>query len=1114
MSNSTENKDTSQKRQKSRKKSKKSGISFGIIKFIIAAVLTVTFTVMGFVCTYVKPSFENIPRINTGNINSLLSQNSVILDENGNLIETIQSSGLRTIVEYDDIDQDIKNAFLAIEDKTFFEHQGFNYIRLVGSVVQSVQSGGKIKGTSTLTQQLARNLYLPDSKSIRSMTRKLQEAYYTVELEKSLSKEEIFAAYLNTIFLGANSNGIQAAAETYFSKDASELDYIEAAMLAGIPAYPRGYAPLKTKNKADVTDEDIVIDDSGSVYTVVFNPSCVKRYQVVLKMMYQDNFITKEQYESAKDLDLTTKLKPGRANKGNITSYFSDMVQNDVIDVLTKELGYTTEEAKDMLYKSGLKIYSTIDINMQRKLENAFNNVNFNDFYGESTYAAVKKFQRNNKLGADGVIGKSTFLKLEELGVVDAEAFEKNTYRKGDTHPDILVIKKALSDLGYFNSNPYIPKVTITLDSNKNILSKNRSKLLLYNYDFIVNDKKQFIIPKSDYKFDASGNLVLLRNKRLNFYSHYKNDKLDYIQVTIKDSYKYDSETSDVIKKSSTVYQVSDLLKFTGRDVNIDHNFKSFDKDKNLVIDKEFINSNPKFFNSDGNGNLLIDNNNYTIDSKGTVQPQAAMVILDYRTGHLKAIVGGRNVYGQKIYNRANNPRQPGSSIKPIGVYLPAIDSRQYTAATVIDDSPMYLDENKNKRWPYNWYEYKEFKYWGLMTLREGIQWSNNVITVKLADMLGVDTCIEYLKKLGVSTIVETGPVNDINLSAVSLGGMSKGISPMEMTEAYGVLANEGVKSKTMTFTKITDNFGKVIYENKANKEKLFDKEVAYIMTDIMEYGAKYGLAKTAQIRPNNAGIPVAGKTGTTSNKYDAWFVGYTPYYVSAVWFGNDIQIPLSDGSSAAAKFWSKVMKDIHTGYEDKEFVRPEGIINLNVDSKSGKLPTELSYLDPRGSTVINEVFIKGTEPTEEDDVHVEVEVCAESGKLANLEYCPPTLIEKRVFIQRPEPYIPEENHGIILKDGQYDVPTEFCDIHNGENLTIAPAENSIDYSALPTTVKMLDGSKVTQKDVPVVLTNGVEYLIPRGTKVLQNNVLSLPDGSVLYPKDILNYGILANELN
>jgi penicillin-binding protein 1A len=281
-----------------------------------------------------------------------------------------------------------------------------------------------------------------------------------------------------------------------------------------------------------------------------------------------------------------------------------------------------------------------------------------------------------------------------------------------------------------------------------------------------------------------------------------------------------------------------------------------------------------------------------------------------------------------------------------------------------------------------------------------------------------------------------------------------------------------------------------------------------------MEYGAKYGLAKTAQIRPNNAGIPVAGKTGTTSNKYDAWFVGYTPYYVSAVWFGNDIQIPLSDGSSAAAKFWSKVMKDIHTGYEDKKFVRPEGIINLNVDSKSGKLPTELSYLDPRGSTVINEVFIKGTEPTEEDDVHVEVEVCAESGKLANLEYCPPTLIEKRVFIQRPEPYIPEENHGIILKDGQYDVPTEFCDIHNGENLTIAPTENSIDYSALPTTVKMLDGSKVTQKDVPVVLTNGVEYLIPRGTKVLQNNVLSLPDGSVLYPKDILNYGILANELN
>ena len=637
------------------------------------------------------------------------------------------------------------------------------------------------------------------------------------------------------------------------------------------------------------------------------------------------------------------------------------------------------------------------------------------------------------------------------------------------------------------------------IDSNGNVISSETKKTLLYRQSNLVNSEKQLMLPSSDYGFDASGNLVLYKNKLLSFYPHYQDDVLVSIQVVVKETYTYDEENNTHVKGAGT-YNIAGLYTYEGRDVFIPNDYKSFDENNNVVVDKAFLAENPDFFKIDGNNTLLIDKENYYISDTGIVQPQSAMVILDYHTGQLKAIVGGRNITGQKIYNRATNPRQPGSSIKPLSVFTPAIDSGRFTAASVIDDIPSYLSGSPTVRWPYNWYEHSSTysKYWGLVTLRESLQWSINVAAAKIENELGVETGIEYLEKFGITSLVKEGNSNDYNLAAMSLGGMTKGVSPIEMTSAYGALANQGVLNETITYTTVENRDGDIILENNQEKKYVVDENVAYIVQDMMKTVVTSGLATSAQLYPGNQTIPVAGKTGTTSNKMDAWFVGYTPYYVAAVWFGNDINIPLDEGSKVSAQFWKSVMSDLHVDLPAADFVKPEGVVTAQVDTKSGKKPTDYSYMDPR-NTVTSEVFLRGTEPTEADDVHVAGAICLESGKLAT-DKCPTTLVEQRVFIKRPIPYIPEENldgygNPILPADWIYELPTEDCDIHNSIDIEIFDYTG---YEGVVPTIRFPDGSKIVQRPFYIELTDGQKILLPVGTKILTDDTVIFPDDSAI----------------
>ncbi|MCK5763991.1 MAG: peptidoglycan-binding protein, partial [Clostridiales bacterium] len=555
---------------------------------------------------------------------------------------------------------------------------------------------------------------------------------------------------------------------------------------------------------------------------------------------------------------------------------------------------YSEEEAFYYLYNNGLKVYSTMDLRLQKIVENVYNTKDFSNYFGEATYSSVRNFQSRYAIQVDGIVGKGTWAKLLELGAVSEENIPDYTLRKGSTDDSVVILKESLNEMGLFNNYENFPRVTVYMDDDKNIISKEKN-IVLYKYQNMVDEDKNLIIPAKDYTIDDEGNIILYKNSRFYFVARHDDDNtLTDIDIYIKNTFTYDEDDQSITRnsgRSETLtqeqidagvrpsykmpsYNIPSIFIYTGRDVYIPSEYISLNDANNLVITKDFIDSND-MLSFDGNGNILISEGNYAIDEKGIIQPQSAFVLTDYKTGELKAIVGGRNITGQKIYNRATGPRQPGSSIKPIAVYLPAIDSRRWTAGTVVDDVPTYLGPNPSVRWPLNWYETGTTnqnvpKYWGLMTVRDGIKQSLNVVSAIIANDIGPLNSIEYLKNMGVTSVVESGRINDVNLSAMALGGMSKGISPIEMTEAYGTIANGGIHSETITYTKVLDSKGNIILENNSSKNKVVDPQVAYIVSDLMRSGVSNGLARTPAISPSNKGITVAGKTGTTSNKYDA----------------------------------------------------------------------------------------------------------------------------------------------------------------------------------------------------------------------------------------------------
>lgn len=311
--------------------------------------------------------------------------------------------------------------------------------------------------------------------------------------------------------------------------------------------------------------------------------------------------------------------------------------------------------------------------------------------------------------------------------------------------------------------------------------------------------------------------------------------------------------------------------------------------------------------------------------------PQAALVAIEPKTGKVKALVGGRD-FGSSEFNRAiQNNRLPGSSFKPI-IYLTAIDKGQYHPATIVEDAPVKFGKGKDAWQPQNY----DHKYDGKMILKRGLMESKNVIAARLIADVGPEKVVETATKLGITSKLEP----DLSLS---LGTYS--VSPLEMAAAYSVFANEGIYFQPTIVKLVENNVGRPLLENRVRSKRIFDAQSIYLLVDMMTGVLEDGTAKS--VRALGFDRRAAGKTGTTNDYRDAWFIGFTPQLVTAVWVGFDDNRSMrtSDragitGASGALPIWAAFMNAALKGQRYQEFPIPPGIVFENVDERTGEVVT------------------------------------------------------------------------------------------------------------------------------------------------------------------------------
>ncbi|WP_320044053.1 PBP1A family penicillin-binding protein [uncultured Desulfobacter sp.] len=324
---------------------------------------------------------------------------------------------------------------------------------------------------------------------------------------------------------------------------------------------------------------------------------------------------------------------------------------------------------------------------------------------------------------------------------------------------------------------------------------------------------------------------------------------------------------------------------------------------------------------------------------------QSALLSIEAETGHVKTMIGGRD-FRDSQFNRAfQSRRQPGSAFKPI-LYAAALD-KGYTPATTIIDSPVvYEDKIHDRVWKPNNYAHK---FYGPTLLRQALTNSRNIVSIKILQDIGIDYVINYAKKLGI-----TSPLAQ-DLS-IALG--SSGVSLLELTKAYSVFSNLGYLIEPVFITEIYDRDSRLLESSKLIRKKVIDMGTAYIMTSLLESVVQAGTGQRVKALHR----PTAGKTGTTNDLHDAWFMGFTPRYTTGVWVGLDQSAPIGrgeTGSRAASPIWLDYMQHALEGKSVREFTVPEGIITVKIDAETGLLPSAQS------ENTIFECFKEGTEPTE-----------------------------------------------------------------------------------------------------------------------------------------------------
>ena len=469
------------KKRRRKKKSRVRRFFSALFKLFLAVMVLCAAAVASYVF-YIAS--ESDP-IDPAKIYSSVDKTSYVYDRNGKEIDKLYYTEDRTILSADEIPEQTKNAFIAIEDKTFYEHHGFNYRRMAGAVLNKLLGkSASISGTSTITQQLARNVFLADTKSDRTIERKVREMYYAFQIEQTLSKDEILEAYLNTIYLGYGCYGINAASMTYFGKDAKDLDLAESAALAALPQAPDLYALLQNEE-----GEHTTYLKKLKLYA---NDASKDRRDLVLALMKEQGYITKEEVEEA-TVDVTDILHPHFDKAPAAYTYFSDYVASAVAADLSKEMGLTDEEAERLVHTGGLHIYTTIDPKAQKVIISEFSNdYNFPWSEEEPQAAMVITEVDTGKIramvGGRGTVGRKLFNRatsprqpgssIKPLTVYSAALQKSSEYAaEGKTFPltDFGIDKQGTSYWGdYITASSYVADERVVINGQAWPLNANR----------------------------------------------------------------------------------------------------------------------------------------------------------------------------------------------------------------------------------------------------------------------------------------------------------------------------------------------------------------------------------------------------------------------------------------------------------------------------------------------------------------------------------------------------------------------------------------------------------------------------------------------------------------
>lgn len=782
---------------------------------------------------------------------------------------------------------------------------------------------------------------------------------------------------------------------------------------------PRGYKSTVYDVEGNVTAE-LVAEGTNRTYVKIANiPKHVQEAFIAIE---------DERFYEHNGIDIRGII---RAGVRGLASGFKDMegastitqqlLKNNVFDFMSEETFLDTVERK--IQEQYLAIQLEQIMTKDEILESYLNTINL----GQNSLGVQAASNR--------YFGKSVSeLTISEAAVLAAIAKNPSGFNP-ITNPDANAERRELVlqnmyDQGYISESEYQDALADDVYSRiaeHNEEQSTESTVYSYFVDEVTDQVTRDLVEKAGYTETQAYNA--LYSSGLKIYTTQDPNIQSILDEEFSDPENFPEDSKIGLEWALSVVDENGESTNYSQEMLVSY-FQETDEDFDLLFDDE---ESAQAAIDEYVATLGISEDDTVYEScQMTIQPQASMVIMEQSTGNVVAMIGGRGEKSaSRTLNRASDTlRQPGSTFKVLAAYAPAFEELGYGPGTVQYDGPFaYTENGKLGRLVKN----VSGNYRGWTTIREAITRSINVVAVKTITEVTPTVAIDYLLRFGFTSLELEGSNNDYTQS-FALGGLTHGVSNLELTAAYAAIANGGEYIKPRMYTKVVDNDGNVILDNELETRQVISEENAWLLIDSMKdvvTGAG-GTSPAANIK----GMTTAGKSGTTTDNRDVWFEGMTPYYTAGIWVGYDnqgyVQYLDSSERSFHKSLWSAVMTRVHENLENTDFEKPSGIVQCVICTKSGKLGVGgLCDSDGRSGIVRNEYFAEGTQPTEVCDKHVTVSICVDTGLLATT-MCPNRVPQVKVLL-------PEMQEGVaeaVTLDTAYGISSNLqaatCTVHTG----------------------------------------------------------------------------------